>query len=61
MDIEKLKKTLTDNDHWFAIQREKARQQGFYYVEDLGIGAHPVLQHHRPRAVDYVRALRRSR
>ena len=26
MDIEKLNKTLTDNDHWFAIQREKARQ-----------------------------------
>ena len=23
-------------DHWFAIQREKARQNGYYYVEDLG-------------------------
>ena len=23
-------------DHWFAIQRERARQNGYYYVEDLG-------------------------
>ena len=31
------KPNLFENpDHWFAIEREKARQKGYYFVEDLG-------------------------
>lgn len=24
------------NDEWFSIKKEKAGQQGYYFVEDLG-------------------------
>ena len=65
MDIEKLKKTLTDNDHWFAIQREKARQQGFYYVEDLGgywdrSDREIYLLYHKPMKILYIHGLSSS-
>lgn len=53
-----------DADVWFAIAREKARQKGYYYVEDLGHWSERdreiYLQYHKPMNILYIHGLSSS-
>lgn len=51
-------------DEWFAIEREKARQMGYYNVEDLGAWDESdreiYLKYHRPLRILYIHGLSSS-
>lgn len=51
-------------DVWFAIAREKARQKGYYYVDDLGHWSERdreiYLQYHKPMSILYIHGLSSS-
>ncbi len=51
-------------DEWFAIEREKARQKGFYFVEDLGHWSESdreiYLKYHQPMKILYIHGLSSS-
>lgn len=49
---------------WLAIEREKARQKGYYYVEDLGCWSESdrevCLKYHKPMRILYIHGLSSS-
>ena len=51
-------------DEWFAIEREKARQKGFYFVEDLGYWTKRdreiYLKYHQSMKILYIHGLSSS-
>ena len=58
-------KIIITLDEWFAIEREKARQMGYYYVEDLGgywekRDREIYLKYHRPLRILYIHGLSSS-
>ncbi len=51
-------------DEWFAIEREKARQKGYYFVEDLGYWSDRdrdiYIKYHQPMKILYIHGLSSS-
>lgn len=58
-------RTIKITQHeWLAIEREKARQKGYYFVEDLGYWTEPdreiYLRYHQPLKILYIHGLSSS-